>query len=142
MLMSKNKQCEARKKNGEPCNGSANESGFCFTHNPEFAQERALARRKGGLQKAAPHFADENFCPKRVRTIESVFAVLDYALQETIGLSNGIQRGRLLVSITHGYIEAIKAGELEQRLEAIETAMKMRKNARKQTPKENRRWQR
>lgn len=128
MLMSKNKQCKATKKNGEPCNGSANESGFCFTHNPEFSQERAVARRKGGLQKAAPHFADENLCPKSVRSMEGVLAVLDYALQETIGLSNGIQRGRLLVSIAHGYIEAIKTSELEQRLETIETAMKLRKN--------------
>ncbi len=140
MLMSKTKQCEAKKKNGEPCNGSANESGFCFTHNPEFSQERAFARRKGGLQKAAPHFADENLCPKSVRSIESVLAVLDYALQETIGLSNGIQRGRLLISIAHGFIEAIKTSELEQRLEAIETVMKLRKNAQKPIKKENKRW--
>ena len=128
MLMSKSKQCEATKKNGEPCNGSANESGFCFTHNPDFSQERAFARRKGGLQKAAPHFADENLCPTSVRSMESVLAVLDYALQETIGLSNGIQRGRLLVAIAHGFIEAIKTSELEQRLEAIETVMKIRKS--------------
>ncbi len=138
--MSKTKQCEAKKKNGEPCNGSANESGFCFTHNPEFSQERAFARRKGGLQKAAPHFADENLCPKSVRSIESVLAVLDYALQETIGLSNGIQRGRLLVSLAHGYIEAIKTSELEQRLEAIETAMKMRKNEQKTNGKKKQVW--
>ncbi len=138
--MSKKKQCEAVRKNGEPCNASANESGFCFTHNPEFSQERAIARRKGGLQKAAPHFADENLCPKRVRSIESVLAVLDYALQETIGLSNGIQRGRLLVSITHGYIEAIKVSELEQRLDAIETAMKMRKNEQKTNGKKKQVW--
>lgn len=140
MLMSKNKQCKATKKNGEPCNGSANESGFCFTHNPEFAQERTIARRKGGLQKAAPHFADENLCPKRVRSIEGVLTVLDYALQETIGLANGIQRGRLLVSIAHGYIEAIKVSEMEERFEAIETALKMRKNARKNAQKDKNKW--
>lgn len=140
MLMSKKIQCEATKRNGEPCSAAANETGFCFTHNPEFSQERMIARRKGGLQKASPHFADESLCPKRVRSIEDVLAVLDYALLETLGLANGIQRGRLLVSITHGYIEAIKASELEQRLEAIETAMKMRKNAQKQIGKENKRW--
>lgn len=143
MLMSKKKQCEATKKNGEPCNASANESGFCFTHNPEFSQERAIARRKGGLQKAAPHFADENFCPKSVRSIESVLDVLDYALQETIGLSNGIQRGRLLVSIAHAYIEAIKTGELEQRLEAVEMTLKLRKKeqrAKAQQQKGKNKW--
>jgi hypothetical protein len=138
--MSKNKQCQATRKNGEPCSASANDSGFCFTHNPEFAQERATARRKGGLQKAAPHFADENLCPKRVRSIEGVLTVLDYALQETIGLSNGVQRGRLLVSIAHGYIEAIKTSELEQRLEALEAAMKARKNEQSEKGKENKKW--
>ena len=138
--MSKKKQCEATRKNGEPCNASANESGFCFTHNPEFVKERAIARRNGGLQKVAPHFADENLCPKSVRSIESVLAVLDYALRETIGLSNGIQRGRLLVSIAHGYIEAIKTGELEQRLEAVETTLKLRKNEQKAKGKENQKW--
>ena len=140
MLMSKSKQCEATKKNGEPCNGSANESGFCFTHNPEFSQERAIARRKGGLQKAAPHFADENLCPKSVRSMENVFAVLDYALQETIGIANGIQRGRLLVSIAHGYIEAIKTSELDERLEAVETALKLRKKEQKPQPKGKQKW--
>ena len=140
MLMSKKKQCEATKKNGDPCEAPANESGFCFTHNPELSHERAIARRKGGLQKAAPHFADEDLCPKSVRSIESVLAVLDYALQETIGLSNGIQRGRLLVSIAHGYIEAIKTGELDQRLEAVETALKIRKTEQKAKGTGNKKW--
>lgn len=138
--MSKKKQCEATKQNGEPCNAAANESGFCFTHNPEFSQERAIARRKGGLQKAAPHFADESLCPKSVRSMESVLSVLDYALQETIGLANSIQRGRLLVAIAHGFIEAIKADELEQRLEAVETTLKLRKKEQRPKGKENKKW--
>lgn len=140
MLMSKKNQCQATRRNGEPCNGSANESGFCFTHNPNFSKERAVARRKGGLQKAAPHFADESRIPKQIRSIESVFTILDYTLQETIGLSNGIQRGRLLVSIAHGYIEALKVGEIEERLEAIETVMRLRKSERKAQQKGNRKW--
>lgn len=57
--------------------------------------------------------------------------ILDYALQESLVLNNSIQRGRLLVSIAHGYIEALKVGEMEQRLEAVETALKMRKEQKK-----------
>ena len=126
MLMSK-KQCQAAKRNGEPCNASANETGFCFTHDATKGAERAIARRKGGLQRIAPHVADASIVPKETRTIADVMIILDYALQESLVLSNSIQRGRLLVSIAHGFIEALKVGELEQRLEAVENAMNLRK---------------
>ena len=126
MLMSK-KQCQATKRNGEPCNAAANETGFCFTHDATKGAERAIARRKGGLQRIAPHVADASIMPKETRTIADVMIILDYALQESLVLSNSIQRGRLLVSIAHGFIEALKVGEMEQRMEAVEAALKMRK---------------
>ena len=126
MLMSK-KQCRATKQNGEPCNASANGNGFCFTHDATKGKERAIARRRGGLQRITPHVADASLVPKETRSIEDVMIILDYALQESLVLSNSIQRGRLLVSIAHGYIEALKVGELETRLEAIENAMNLRK---------------
>ncbi len=126
MLMSK-KQCQAKNRSGEPCNASANENGFCFTHDASRGKERAIARRKGGLQRITPHVADASIVPKETRTIEGVMIILDYALQEAFALNNSVQRGRLLVSIAHGYIEALKVGELEARLEAVEMAMKLRK---------------
>lgn len=88
---------------------------------------KALARRAGGLATKKPHFADAELLPNNVRRIDDVLAVLDYTLQETIGLDNSIQRGRLMVSIVHGFIEALKVGELEQRLESIEAVLKIRK---------------
>ena len=78
-----------------------------------------------------PHFADKSVLPLEIRSVKSVLIVLDYALQETVGLDNSIQRGRLLVSIAHGYIEALKVGEIEQRLEAVETALNLRKEQNK-----------
>jgi hypothetical protein len=121
------KKCQTIKSNGEACQAAAGENGFCFMHDATRGAEKAAARRKGGFQRLAPSVADKSLVPEKVRSIESVLSVLDYALQETLALSNGIQRGRLLVSIAHGYIEALKTGELEQRLEAIEHALKLRK---------------
>ncbi len=126
MLMSK-KQCQAKNKRGMPCQASANETGFCFTHDATKGKERAIARRKGGLQRITPHVADASIVPKETRSIADVMIILDYALQESLVLSNSIQRGRLLVSIAHGFIEALKVGELEKRLESIENAMNLRK---------------
>jgi hypothetical protein len=126
MLMPKN-QCQSKKKNGEPCNASANSNGYCFTHDATKGRERAIARRKGGLNRISPHVADTSIVPKETRTISDVMIILDYALQESLALSNSIQRGRLLVSIAHGFIEALKIGELEQRLESVEIALRLRK---------------
>ncbi len=130
MLMSK-KQCQATKRNGEPCNASAGETGFCFTHDATKGKERAVARRNGGLRRITPHVADASIVAKETRTIKDVMTILDYALQESLVLSNSIQRGRLLVSIAHGYIEALKVGEMEARLEAIEMTLKLRKDKQK-----------
>jgi hypothetical protein len=121
------KQCEANNKDGGNCKAFANESGFCFMHDETKGKERALARRNGGLATKQPHLADASRLPSEIRKIEDVFAVLDYTLRETVGLDNSINRGRLLVSIAHGFIEALKVGELEKRLESIEIALKTRK---------------
>ena len=128
--MSKRK-CEAKNKRGEPCSASAGESGFCFTHDATKGKERAIARRKGGLQRITPHVADAELVPKRTRSINDAMIILDYALQESIALPNTIQRGRLLVAIAHGYIEALKVGEMEQRMEAVEMALNLRKEEKK-----------
>ncbi len=96
-------------------------------HDSTRGAEKAAARRKGGLQRLTPSVADTSLVPAQVRSIEGVLSVLDYALQETLALSNGIQRGRLIVSIAHGYIEALKTGELEQRLGSVEHALRLRK---------------
>ncbi len=130
MLMSK-QQCQAKNKRGMPCSASANENGFCFTHDATKGKERAIARRKGGLQRITPHVADAELVPKQTRSIEDAMIILDYALQESLVLPNTIQRGRLLVAISHGYIEALKVGEFEQRLEAVETALSLRKENQK-----------
>jgi hypothetical protein len=120
------KQCSANSRNGERCRAYAN--GVCFTHDATKGRERALARRNGGLATKQPHYADAELLPSEVRKIEDVYLILNYALLETVGLDNSINRGRLLVSIAHGFIEAFKVGELEKRLEAIEFALKTRKH--------------
>ncbi|MEJ7846835.1 MAG: DUF5763 domain-containing protein [Pyrinomonadaceae bacterium] len=125
------KQCQAKNRRGEPCSASANETGFCFTHDATKGKERAIARRNGGLKRITPSVADKSLVPKETRTITDVMTILDYALQESLVLQNSIQRGRLLVSIAHGYIEALKVGEMEQRMEAVETALSLRKEEKK-----------
>jgi hypothetical protein len=129
--MSEKKQCKSKNKQGERCRAFASENGVCFMHDATKGKERAMARRNGGLATKQPHYADASVLPSSIRKIEDVLIVLDYALQESIGLDNSIQRGRLIVSIAHGYIEALKVGEMEQRLEAVEMTLKLREKQKK-----------
>lgn len=95
-------------------------------HDASKGRERALARRNGGLSTKKPHTGDASILPSDIGSIKGVFAILNYVLQESVILDNSIQRGRLLVSIAHGFIEALKVGELEKRLEALEMALKVK----------------
>lgn len=120
-------KCKGKNLGGGQCRAYASESGYCFMHDASKGRERALARRNGGLSTKKPHNADASLIPSEIRSMEGVFAVLNYALCESIILDNSIARGRLLVSIAHGFIEALKIGELEKRLEALEFVLKSKR---------------
>lgn len=119
------RKCKAKRRDGTPCPNAAGESGYCFTHDPARGAERAQARRRGGERRRVPHAGNASKVPTQVRTLADVLAILDYALAEAVPMENSIQRGRLLVQIAHAFIEAIKTGELEARLLAIENALKL-----------------
>ena len=118
--------CQSTNVKGLPCSAHASDTGYCFMHDPTKGHTRALARRNGGLKSKMPHYADASKLPE-VTVIGDVVTLLNYTLVEAAGLDNSIARGRLLVAIAHGYIEAFKVGELQTRMEAVEMALALRK---------------
>lgn len=120
-------RCTGENTKGEACKAYAGDSGYCFMHDASRGRERATARRNGGLATKKPHNADTSLVPSNVRSIDDVVSILNYTLHESIVLDNSIARGRLLVSIAHGFIEAFKVGELEKRLEAVEMVLKTKR---------------
>ena len=123
-------KCTAKTAKGEPCRANAGkDSEFCFLHDPARGGEAAQARKKGGERLRPGHGGVVDGLPAQVRTLDDVLQVLDYSLREALPLENSVQRGRLLVAIAHAFIEAIKTGELEDRLAAIEAALKIREDA-------------
>ena len=120
-------KCKAKSLKGRPCQAHAVKgSQFCFIHDPASGAARAKARKRGGERRRIPHCGTAEGVPVHIRTLEDVLAVLDYALAEAMPLENSVQRGRLLVALSGAFVEAIKTGELESRLEAIESALKSR----------------
>ena len=119
--------CKAHTTNGQPCRAQAlTDSRYCFIHDPAQGVARAKARKRGGERRRVPHVGNPEIVPAQVRKIDDVLKILDYALAESMPLENSIQRGRLIVAIAGAFIEAIKVGELESRLAAIESALKLR----------------
>jgi len=120
-------KCKAKTQSGQVCRSQAiKDSQYCFIHDPAQGEARAQARKKGGERRRVPHAGNPESIPSQVRTIDDVLKVLDYALAEAMPLENSIQRGRLIVAIAGAFVEAIKTGELEQRLAAIEAVLKIR----------------
>ena len=98
-------------------------AGYCSLHNPAHGAARAMGRKRGGERQRIGHAADAGLVPSQVHTLADVLAVLNSALQAALPLENSVQRGRLLVQLAHAFIEAIKAGEYESRLAALEVAV-------------------
>ena len=119
--------CKGTKKDGSRCNAPAGPGGYCTFHAPHNGRALAEGRKRGGERHRTPHGAiDAATLPGKVRTLADVLSVLDYALSEALAGENSIARGRLLVAIAGAFIEAIKTGELEQRIQAIEAALKVK----------------
>lgn len=117
--------CQATTKAGGACQAQASPSGFCTFHDPALAEVRARARRQGGRVHRMAH-SDAARPAAQLNTLADARAILAYALAEALVGDNSIARGRLLVAIAQAGIEAWKIGELEQRLAAIEQALKAR----------------
>jgi len=120
-------KCKKILTSGARCNANARkDSKYCFTHDPASSGEAAAARKKGGQRIRVSHAGDTAKLPASVRTLEDVLSVLDYSLAEAMPLENSIQRGRLLVAICGAFVEAIKTGELEKRIQSLEFLLKSR----------------
>ncbi|MCX6059709.1 MAG: hypothetical protein NTW69_16355 [Chloroflexi bacterium] len=120
-------KCKKITPSGARCNANARKNNqYCFTHDPASSGEAAAARKKGGERHRVGHAGDTAKLPATVRTLEDVLSVLDYSLAECLPMENSIQRGRLLVAICGAFVEAIKTGELEKRIQSLEFALKSR----------------
>lgn len=117
--------CKATTTGGAPCQAQAiKENDYCFIHAPETLQARSLARRKGGENRHTPHFADESELPQTIQTLGDANKILKYILVEVIGMDNSIARARLLLSLYDSLVKSFEIGELEQRIAALEGALK------------------
>ena len=104
--------CVSDRRDGEPCTAQAGTSGYCIGHDPGAVE----ARRKGGHGKSRAERAAK-LLPARLQPMVSL---LEDALGE-------VHRGELdpraasaMASLAGALVRTITAGELEERLRALE----------------------
>ena len=104
--------CVSTRRDGAPCTAKAGASGYCIGHDPG-AQD---ARRKGGHAQSRAERAAK-LLPARLQPMVSL---LEDALGE-------VHRGELdpraasaMASLAGALVRAMTAGELEERLRALE----------------------
>ena len=111
--------CKALNRRGGPCGAPPlSASRFCFTHAPEKAAERALARRKGGL---AVHGLSDGPTPDvRLEAVGDVLALLETAAAELLTRKAGVTKSRALAYVAGVTLRALEVGQLEERVAALE----------------------
>lgn len=123
--------CKAKTRTGARCPNNAGKSGYCFTHDPNRAQERRRARALGGYHRAAPRVSGD--VPIVIATVADVLALVNATIADTWVLENSPARSRALLSCAEAALRALEIGELEERVKALEEKQNDIENSPRQT---------
>ena len=125
-------RCTALKADGTPCRTYALDGkAFCLFHDPERAALRTAARRKGGLRRAGS-LARKVLADAGPLALKTPAEVAEYLC----GAIGAVQSGKLdhrigatLNGLAGTLLKALDAGELAERLAALELAVASRGGA-------------
>ena len=120
--------CASRNEQGDPCGQAPLRDGeFCFWHSPEHAEEAAEARRLGGLRRRKEKVVSGSYDIEGLETVPQIRRLVEIAVLDTLALENSIARSRALIAAAGAAAKLLEVGELEDRIQAIERAVKPRK---------------
>jgi hypothetical protein len=96
---------------------------LCYWHEPDSSDAAQEARRVGGHHRRKARSVATIYDFSGLRTVESAQRLLETAAIETLALENSIARNRALISAAAGAGKLIEAGDLADRLSAVEAAV-------------------
>jgi hypothetical protein len=96
---------------------------LCYWHEPDASDAAQEARRVGGHHRRKARSVATIYDFSGLRTVESAQRLLETAAIETLALENSIARNRALISAAAGAGKLIEAGDLADRLSAVEAAV-------------------
>jgi hypothetical protein len=109
-------RCNATRRDGQPCAAAARPSGYCFYHDPAFAEQRAQGRRLGGYARSNVARIHRNTPPE----LRGVLDQLMHALDETYGGQLEPQVARAMATLSGAIVRMYEIGELAGRVQALE----------------------
>ena len=134
------RRCLATNERGEPCRQPPLVGGeHCFWHDPEHQQEAAEARRLGGMRRRRESTIVGAFEVGELACVEDLRRLLQIAVIDTLGLENSIARSRTLGYLTQVGSVLLEKGEMEARLEELESTLAPRLT--QPDSQRQRRWQ-
>ena len=118
------RRCAYAKADGQPCQmAPLRDRPYCFSHDPERAEEAAEARRLGGLRRRKEGTIAVAYDLPGLESVAGIRRLLDIVVTDGVGLENGIARLRVLISTASAATNLLKVGEFEERLTALEAAV-------------------
>jgi hypothetical protein len=116
------RSCTFLMPDGRSCRaGPQRDRPYCFSHDPERAEEAAEARRLGGLRRRKEGTIAVAYDLPGLDTVAGIRRLLDVVVTDGIGMENGIARLRVLISASAAATNLLKVGEFEERLAALES---------------------
>jgi hypothetical protein len=117
--------CAATTSKGTRCQSPALLDGeYCFTHDPRTQRERQEARRLGGLRRRREKTVSTVYDWEGLDSVAEIRRILLVAVSDLLGLENSVARCRTLGTLMQVALKALEVGELEERVEALEEAVK------------------
>lgn len=120
--------CKAKNKRGEPCGSYAVTGGnFCMNHDPARAAQMAAARAKGGRARHGRSIAATAAPGETVRlqSVGDVLCLIERAVNDALAMENSLSRSRTLGTLALAALKAFEVSELENRIAALETLLKI-----------------
>jgi hypothetical protein len=118
------RRCAYAKADGQPCRmAPLHDRPYCFSHDPERADEAAEARRLGGLRRRKEGTIAVAYELPGLDSVAGIRRLLEIVVTDGLSLENGIARQRVLIATAVAAMNLLKVGEIEDRIATLEQAV-------------------
>ena len=118
------RRCKALNQARQPCGQAPLKAAeYCLWHSPEHVAEAAEARRLGGLRRRREKTVGVVYEVGDLNSVADIQRLVKIAVVDTLSLENSIARSRALAYLAQTALKVLEAGELEDRVERLETQL-------------------
>ena len=119
-------KCKYIKEDGKQCRANAtNGSDYCFNHNPDYEDEKALAVKRGGQNRKLYGVYGEIVKIETPEDIKSLLAEVINLVKS--GKMSASQPANSIAYLSRCWLDAHEASEVEARLSDIENKLEQLK---------------